>query len=148
MKRVIVSIVCLILSCSMLGCGKKTEEQLTNDTTNNVADKVIINYDEETDKIRDNYIESIQKLYPDIFIVGINLYNEPHSAEIGVNYQGSEEETMKKMVEILKSSEDFYKTQKVEKIYFSSTNDSMEDMGYVHLELQGDEYKITDATLK
>ncbi|CAG9702567.1 exported hypothetical protein [Clostridium neonatale] len=148
MKRIIISILCLILSCSILGCGDKTEGEIKNDKTNNVADKVIINNNEETDKIRDNYIESIQKLYPDIFLAGVNLYNDPHTVEIGVNYQGSEEETMKKMVEIFKSSEDFYKTQKIEKIYFSSMNDSMEDMGYVHLELQGEEYKIIDTTLK
>lgn len=125
-----------------------TEDQPKNDTTNNLADKVIINYDEDIDKIRDNYIESIRKLYPDIFTVGVNLYNEPHSAEIGVTYQGNEKETMKKMVEIFKSSEDFYKTQKIEKIYFSSMNDSLEDMGYVYLQLQGDEYKIIDTTLE
>lgn len=148
MNRVIASILCLILSCSILGCGGGTEDQPKNDTTNNLADKVIINYDEDIDKIRDNYIESIRKLYPDIFTVGVNLYNEPHSAEIGVTYQGNEKETMKKMVEIFKSSEDFYKTQKIEKIYFSSMNDSLEDMGYVYLQLQGDEYKIIDTTLE
>ncbi|WP_252242926.1 hypothetical protein [Clostridium sp. ZS2] len=141
MKKILSILLCT-LTLFLVGCGNKTSTTSSKEVINantNVEDK---------NKIRDNYLESIQKQFKDIFVAGVDLENAPYNAQIGVNYKDNKEKTMKEMAEILTTSEDFFKTQNIEYVYFSAMDDKMNDKGKLTLHLENDKYELKENTIK
>ncbi|NFE93723.1 hypothetical protein [Clostridium botulinum] len=144
MKKILSVLLCTLF-IFLIGCGDKKNstslKEITSETANtNVEDK---------NKIRDNYLETIQKQFPnDIFVAGMNLNSNPYNAELGVNYQGNSKKTMIKIAEILKVSEEFFKTQKVEYVYFTSMDDKMNDKGKLTLHLENCTYELKESTIQ
>lgn len=140
MKKVLSVVLCTFILFA-IGCNKTSNLEVKKDTTKKT--------DNDKYKIRDNYLETIQKQFPDdIFVAGMDLDNEPHNAQISVNYKGNKEKTLLKMAEIFKASEDFYKTQKVEYVYFDSIDNRNNDKGKHILHLENNKYVVKESTIQ